>query len=406
MKNPPPRLAVAFLRWFCNPMFLPDIEGDLLQLYTRRLASKGKKQADRLFYKDVLLLFRPSIIRTFIFTNTPNIMEILKHNLKISLRNHLKYQSFFLINLLGLTSGLACVLFIYLWVNDELSMDQYHSKKDRVYQYLENVDQGNGMLTRVTSAGPTAKALAEEFPEVEKAVTTTWVIDFNLSWEEVNTKAKGIYVTPDHFDLFDFEMVAGNSAKLLADKNSIVISDDLAYRFFGMLDNVMGKMIALNKDVLFQVSGIYKKLPSSSSLQFGFILSFEFFWDENKWVQYWDNTAPRTYVLLKEGVDVAVFNEKIHGLIREKTEGEVVHRNPFITNYADRYLNGKYENGKMAGGRIEYVRLFSTIALFMLFIACINFMNLSTARASRRLKEVGVKKTIGASKNMFCSISN
>ena len=141
MENSPPRLALALLRWFCNPIFLPDIEGDLLQLYTRRVSTEGKKKANYLFYKDVFLLFRPGIIRSFIFTNYPNIMEILKHNLKISLRNHLKYRSFFLINLLGLTSGLACVIFIYLWVNDEVAMDQYHSKKDRLYQIMENVHQ-------------------------------------------------------------------------------------------------------------------------------------------------------------------------------------------------------------------------------------------------------------------------
>jgi len=397
----PPRFAVTFLRWFCKLDYLPDIEGDLFQLYARRLAKKGKKQANLLFYKDVLLLFRPGIIRSFVLINTPNIMELFKHNLLISFRNHLKYKSFFLINLLGLTSGLACVLFIYLWVNDEVSMNQYHTNKDRLYQYMENVDQGNGMITRITSAGPTAKALEEEYPEVEKGVTTTWIANYNLSWEDNNIKADGIYVGKNYFDLFSLEILEGDKDQLLADKNNIIISDELALSFFGDTKDIIGKMIELDRSTLFQVAGVFKKLPTTSSLQYDFITSFEFFWDENEWVHNWYNTAPRTYLLMKEGADIDAFNEKIHDLIREKTEGNAGHRNPFIAKFSDRYLYGKYENGQLAGGRIEYVKMFSTIAVFILLIACINFMNLSTARASRRLKEVGVKKTVGAKKGML-----
>ncbi len=397
----PPRLAIAFLRWFCKLDYLPDIEGDLFQLYTRRMEESGKKKADLLFCKDVLLLFRPGIIRSFVLLKTPNRMEIFKHNLLISFRNHLKNKSFFLINLLGLTSGLACVLFIYLWVNDEISIDQYHTNKDRLYQYMENVDQGNGMITRITSAGPTAKALEEEYPEVEKAVTTTWVTNYNLSWEDNNTKADGIYVSKNYFDLFSLDIIEGDKYKLLEDKNNIIISDELALRFFGDTQNITGKMIEVDRNTLFQVAGIFKKLPATSSVQYDFMLTFEHFWDNNEWVQNWYNTAPRTYLLMKEGADIDAFNKKIYDLVRDKTEGNAKHRSPFIAKFSDRYLNGKYENGKVAGGRIEYVKMFSTIALFILVIACINFMNLSTARASRRLKEVGVKKTIGVNKGIL-----
>ncbi len=397
----PPRFAISFLRFFCKLDYMPDIEGDLFQLYTRRVEESGKKKADLLFYKDVLLLFRPGIIRSFVLIKTPNSMEILKHNLLISLRNHLKYKSFFLINLLGLTSGLACVLFIYLWVNDEVSMDQYHTNKDRLYQYMENVDQGNGMITRITSAGPTAQALEEEYPEVEKAVTTSWITNYNLSWEDNNTKADGIYVSKNYFDLFSLDIIEGDKNKLLKDKNNIILSDEIALRFFGDSQDIIGKMIEVDRNTLYQVAGIFKKLPATSSLQYDFILTFEHFWDNNEWVQNWYNTAPRTYLLMKEGADIDDFNKKIHDLVREKTEGNAKHRSPFVAKFSDRYLYGKYENGKVAGGRIEYVKMFSTIAIFILLIACINFMNLSTARASRRLKEVGVKKTIGANRGIL-----
>lgn len=402
MKNlsAPPRLAVTFLRWFCNPDYLPDVEGDLLQYYHRRLKEQGESRANWSFIKDVLLLFRPGIIRNISVNQKLNSMDLLKHSLMISLRNFAKYKSSFFINLLGLSTGLACVLFIYLWVQDELTVDQFHVNQSRLYQLRENVNQGGGVITRVTTAGPTATALQEEFPEVELAVTMLPADRYILSWEERDITGHGIHASEGFFDLFSWELLQGNQDGLLSAPNNIVISEKIALSLFGEL-NVIDQNIQFEHGEFYRVAGVFKDVPSSSSLQFDFIVPFKKFWNENEFIQNWYNTWPRTFFLMKEQADLTAFNEKVKNLIVEKTEGNAAHRFPFGVKYADQYLYGKYENGQQAGGRIEYVLLFSAIAIFILMIACINFMNLATARASRRMKEIGVKKTVGATRGML-----
>jgi predicted permease len=323
---------------------------------------------------------------------------MVRHNLLIAYRNFLRYKSSFFINLIGLSSGLACALMILLWVNDELHVNKFHEHDSRLFQVMENVEQGGGIITRQTTSGPTAEALATEMPEVEAAVTTTsdYIDDFVLSVGTNDIKAEGFYASSNFFKLFSYELIQGDRNKALSDKKAIVITEDLALRLFGTMKNVVGKTIESQHETEYQVTGILKDIPEVSSMKFDFVLTFQGFWDDNEWVRNWFNTAPQTFVLLKEGTDIDQFNRKIANLVRTKTEGKANHRTPFITRYSDAYLYGRYENGRLAGGRIEYVRLFSIVAIFILLIACINFMNLSTARASRRIKEVGLKKAVGA----------
>jgi putative ABC transport system permease protein len=323
---------------------------------------------------------------------------MIRHNILIAYRNSRRYKSSFFINLIGLSTGLACVLMIFLWLNDELNMDQFHANGDRLYQVLENVDQGTGLITRVSTSGPTAEALAAEMPEVEMAAMSTfewWQTDV-LSVEDHDISAKGLFASVNFFRMFSFDLLQGDPKLVLSDKKSIIVNEAVAIRLFGTTDNIVGKIVTLNHNKEFQVSGLMKDIGSNSSRQFEFVLSFEGFVDDNEWARNWFNTAPQTHILLKPGTDVSEFNKKIHDLVRTKTEGKANHRSPFVRLESEGYLYGRYENGALAGGRIEYVKLFSIIAVFILLIACINFMNLSTARASRRIKEVGVKKAIGA----------
>ncbi|CAN5167056.1 ABC transporter permease [soil metagenome] len=323
---------------------------------------------------------------------------MFKHNVLLIYRNYKRFKSTFFINLIGLSTGLACALLIYLWVNDELSIDKFHEKDKQLYQIMEHVDQAGGMITRQTTAGPTAEALANEFPEVEFAATTStnFIGNFTLSVDDHDLKARGLYASKDYFELFSHEIIQGNKDKALSDKSNIVISESLAEKLFGTTRDVIGKVVEWQHEKQFQVSGVFKDLPRHSSVNYDFILTFEGFRDENESVTSWFNTGPQTFVLLRNGSDVNQFNQKIEYFVKTKTDGEVIHRRQFATLYSDAYLYGQYENGVQSGGRIEYVRLFSIIAIFILLIACINFMNLSTARASRRLKEVGIKKVIGA----------
>jgi putative ABC transport system permease protein len=400
MKALPPKRALQFLRWFCREDYLDEIEGDLLEIF-RKDYQASPKRAVRKFIWNVFKHFRFEYIKSIKTHYHTNTADMFRHNLLISYRNFLRYKSSFFINLIGLSSGLACALLIYLWVDDELHVDKFHTNSDRLYQVKENVEQDGGMITRISTAGPTAEALANEMPEVEYAVTNTFDRIFHqvLSTEGNDIKADGLYASVDFFKLFSFELIQGNKDQVLSDKKSIVITEDLAKRLFGTTENIVGKTIEWQHEKQYQVSGVLRDLPSLSSVKFDFILTFEAFKEDNDWVLNWFNTAPQTFVLIKEGTDVEQFNKKIADLVRTKTENKANHRTPFIARYTDAYLYGKYENGKQAGGRIEYVRLFSIIALFIVLIACINFMNLSTARASRRMKEVGMKKAVGARKS-------
>jgi predicted permease len=321
---------------------------------------------------------------------------MFKHNLILAFRNFKRYKSSFLINLIGLTSGLACTLFIYLWVNDELNVNKFHEKESQLYQVMEHQQYAEDIMTTTSTPGLLANELKENYPEVEYAATTSWIGDYTLSLGDKNVQAEGFHVGKDYFNIFSYKLVQGNADQVLADKYSVVISEELAENIFGTKDNVIGKSIELqHKDNLI-VSGVFEGTPQSSSYQFDFVMSFEFFLDNNSWALNWGSNGPSTYVILQEGTDPIIFSSKIASIVNDHEQQSNV--TVFVEPYSNRYLYGRFRNGKPAGGRIEYVRLFTIIAVFILLIACINFMNLSTARASRRAKEVGLKKAIGAQK--------
>ena len=323
---------------------------------------------------------------------------MLRHNLLLIYRNFKRFKSSFFINLVGLSTGLACVLLIYLWVTDELNVDKFNDKDDRLYRAMEHRVKADGIWTSPTTSGPTADALQEDMPEVEIAVPSTWPQSYLVTVGDKSLKVSGRYAGAEFFTVFSYGMIEGNAAKVLLDKNSVVISDALAKKLFNTSENCIGKTIDFQRQFTLQVSGIFKSVPGNASEQFEFVIPFEKFKEGREFVQSWGSTSFSTLVLLKPGVDIVVFNKKIADLIKIKTEGKTNHRTLFLKKFSDQYLYGKYENGVLAGGRITYVKLFSIIAVFILLIACINFMNLSTAKASRRIKEVGIKKAIGANR--------
>lgn len=321
---------------------------------------------------------------------------MIRHNLLLAFRNFKRYKSSFFINTVGLTTGLACVLLIYLWVDDELNMNKFHEKDAQLFQVMEHQQYAEEIMTTTSTPGVLAEALAEEIPEVEYAATTTWVNDYTLSIGEKNVASRGYYVGKDYFNIFSYGLTQGDANQVLLDKNSIVISEELAKKLFDSSDDVIGKEVQLQHDKTFLVSGVFKGTPRQSSIQFDFVLSFEMFKEQNDWVNYWGNNGPSTFVILHEGANLEEVNYKIEDFIKKRHEDSNIRL--FLMPYSERYLHGRFRDGKQAGGRIEYVRLFSIIAFFILIIACINFMNLSTARATRRAKEVGIKKAVGAYK--------
>jgi predicted permease len=328
---------------------------------------------------------------------------MLRHNLIIIFRGLRRFKRTFVINLVGLSVGLASALLIFLWVNDELAVDKFHEKDARLYQIMLNLQESKGWNTVVDTNGPLAQTLAEEMPEIEYATAVAppnWrgFDRFILTVDKQNIKAAGEYAGKDYFNIFSYGLIQGEANRVLADKNSIVISDELAMKLFNTTQSVLGKTIELNHEREYLISGIFKKIHATSSARFDFVLPFDSYLDIAPWYKSWNDFGPHTYVVLREGTDPDAFNAKIKHFYEVKQNGDAKSPQLLATRYSDNYLHGNFENGVQSGGRIAYVNLFSAIGLFILFIACINFMNLSTAKAATRIKEVGVKKALGASR--------
>lgn len=319
---------------------------------------------------------------------------MLSHIIKLAFRNFQRHKSSFFINLIGLSTGLACALLILMWVQDELRMDKFHAKDERLFQVMEHQQYAEDIMTTTSTPGPLAETLANEIPEIEHAATWNWRMNNTLTVKEQNVKKYGHWAGPDFFHLFSFDLTHGTPNDVLKEMNAIVISESLAKLLFGSGEEAMGESIEIEHDEVYAVTGVFDDIPANSSRQFDFILNFEKYKKENDWILNWGSNSPQTVLTLVEGADAAAVSDKIADFVAKRNEDSNV--TLFLKPFSERYLYGRYENGKQAGGRIDYVRLFSIIAIFILIIACINFMNLSTARASRRAKEVGVKKAIGA----------
>ncbi|MGK7389331.1 MAG: FtsX-like permease family protein [Candidatus Cyclobacteriaceae bacterium M2_1C_046] len=330
---------------------------------------------------------------------------MLKHNLLLIFRNYKRFRSTFLINLIGLSTGIACTLMIYLWVNDELSFDNHYQNKNRLYQVMENQSLSTGLHTQEATPDLLGETMAKELAEVEYACGVTpsgWFDKFLLKANEKEVNSVGQFAGKNFFNVFPHEMLFGNPDEALLEANHIAISESLAKNLFGSVEESYGQVIEWELQHLkvpTKVTAVFQDVPKNVTMEYEFVLSFES-WKEiisEARELNWDNHGPHTFVLLKENVDKEAFDQKIHGFIKEKLPSS--NATLFTQKYSDRYLYNEFENGQQSGGRIEYVKLFSIIAIAILLIACINFMNLSTAKASTRMKEVGVKKSIGAKRS-------
>ncbi len=319
---------------------------------------------------------------------------MLKNYLNIALRNLWRTKGFSFINITGLAVGMASAILIFLWIHNELSYDQFHKNKDYLYQaWNRGVFDSKLQCWNSTPKilGPTLK---EEYPEVAEVARglSRWFVTIA---GENKMSTKGLVTDPAFLSMFTFPFVKGDAKTALNDVHSIVVTEKMAAKMFGRED-AMNKEIRI-KDDLFKVTGILKDLPVNTEFDFEYILS----WAYVKKLGYddtdWGNNTIRTYVQLKPNAGLPEVNEKIKNITRKHSNGEEEYE-VFLYPVSQLHLYSKFENGKVAGGRIETVRLFGIIAAFILLIACINFMNLSTARSEKRAKEVGIRKIAGADK--------
>lgn len=332
---------------------------------------------------------------------------MFRHIARLVFRNFLRFKSVFLINLIGLSTGMACVMLIFLWVNDEWQTDRFHTHGDRLIQVLENHVDAGEVRTTESTAGLLAETMKKDFPDVEMAASVApaeWFDHFTLVGEQDEKfKTNGQFAGEDYLQLFSWPMLLGTPQDALEEASGVVLSRELATRMYGSPEAAMGKtlewqLLNFKNDAI--VTGVFDKPDAPASDQFDFLISYEQFKKINSSILDWGNSGPHTFALLSEEADPEQFHERLRDYL-EKIDPRLTYRDLIYRPYADGYLYGHYENGQVAGGRIQYVMLFSLVALFILVIACINFMNLSTAKAARRVKEVGIKKSVGASRRIL-----
>ena len=322
---------------------------------------------------------------------------MLKNYLKIALRNLLKQRIHSGINLFGLALGLAGTVLIALWINRELSVNQFHEHKGELYRILEHQTYADDIFTFAATPGPLAAKLKADFPEITHATRTSWGNRALLNYDGQSSYERGRYADPDFLKIFTFPLLRGNPETVLAEPNSIVLGKELAEKYF-VGEQPVGKTITLDNETEYKVTGVLDVLPENSTIQFDFLLPFPNFEKKNEWVTNWNNNGILTYFRVQPNVSSSQINEKVKKVVAENGQENV---ELLAQPLAEWYLRSDFKDGQLQGGRIRTVRLFGIIAIFILLIACINFMNLSTAKSSTRSLEVGVRKVLGGSRRLL-----
>ena len=324
---------------------------------------------------------------------------MLRNYLLVTLRTLRKQKLFSIINILGLTIGMTTSVLILMWVQDELSYDNFHKDVGQIYRVYEyQTYSGDGSFHTYSTPGALAPALKESYPEIISSAqfSPIWSnVVFNYNNKLFN-EDKGYFAGQDVFEIFKFEFLEGRADGSLTRPHTMVINRSLAERYFGadwQSKNVIGKSIQLSNEWQYEITGVVEDYPSNSIFDFTFMVPFESLGEMWDWDTFmtWDSNYTSTFVRLSDGADTDALGRKIIEYIKERNDGSVI--DLFLYPFAKSYLNRL-----SGGGRIQYVRIFSAISIFILLIACINFMNLATAKSGIRSKEVGIRKSIGAHK--------
>ena len=320
------------------------------------------------------------------------------HFVKIAWRNLFKNKGFALTNLLGLTIGITCTVFILLWVKDELTFDKFHKNYDNTYKILANRDFNNQMFTDPNMVFPLAKMIEAEIPEVKTAVMITYPYPLVLSYGDTKLKKFGYNASEKFFTLFSWKFVQGNAATAITDPSSIVLTQSTAKAIFGNVDPI-NKVVRLDNNRDAKVTAVVEDVPGNSTLQFDYIVPFNYNSEDVKRnMTQWQNSSWAVYIQTAPGTNMDLVGKKITAAkIKHDPDDKKISTYFTFPMYKWR-LYSDFKNGINTGGMIEYVRLFSIIGIIILLIACVNFMNLSTARSERRAKEVGIRKTLGSDK--------
>ncbi|MEP0547445.1 MAG: ABC transporter permease [Rhodothermales bacterium] len=325
---------------------------------------------------------------------------MLKNYLVVALRSLHRQKGYAALNVVGLSVGLACAFFILLWITSEVRYERFHENGDNLYRVMRHAEFGGEVQTWHAVPTPLAEVLEADYPEVEHATLLSWPVSPLFTRGDAIHRGEGYYAGPAFFEMFSFPLLAGDPATVLDDPSSVVISETLAAKVFGAdwtADEVLGQTLTVEHRKDFRITGISAAVTEPTVFRFDFILPVEDYTARNEWTEHWGNAGLEIYVELREGTSAAALDAKIADVINE--HNDAANATPFLQPVADMRLWGLYEDGELAGGRIEYVRILGVVAVFLLLIAAINFMNLATARSAQRAREIGVRKALGAGKS-------
>jgi putative ABC transport system permease protein len=402
----PPRLADKFLKFFCAPHLLEDIQGDLHEEFDYQVKRICERRARWFYWWEVLGFVKPRYIKrkstpypkTYLIS-----LNMIRSYFKIAWRNLVAGKSFSFINIVGLAIGMAGTCLIVLWLHNEISFDTFHANKDRIYQVYGLTDDAEGESHAIpVTSQPLGPALKKDYPEVEAVARVKGINSFLITANDKSiTGIEGNIVDSSFLQVFSFPLLKGNDNKQLDNLQSIVITEKLAKKLFGEED-ALNKTIQIDVADNFIVTGILKDLPPNTDFNFDYLLPWDYLKKRGEGYrnESWLSNNTPTYVLLKPNINLAAFEAKIKNMTRRYAGRNDVWTH-FLFPLSQWHLYSEFENGKSVGGRIETVRTFGLIAAFILLIACINFMNLSTARSEKRAKEVGIRKAAGAGKGLL-----
>jgi putative ABC transport system permease protein len=326
---------------------------------------------------------------------------MLKNYFKIAWRNLIKNKVYSLLNISGLAIGMAVALLIGLWVSMELSFNKFLPKYEQLYLTMINYTTSQeGTYTQTSVSLPMVEVFRKEIPEIKNVAECDWINEHSLVVGEKKVLLNGAMIGPDFLTMFEYPMIKGHAATALKETYSIVLTESTAKALFGDEDP-MNKLVKIDNEHNLTVTGILKDIPSNSTLKFSYLVPFKFYSETVAWIKQsltmWDNQSNQMFVELNPGVTVKQVAPKIKDIIKKKfPNAKSANPEVFLQPLKDWNLYSEYTNGKCTGGYIDYVRMFSIIGILVLIIACINFMNLSTARSAKRAKEVGVRKAIGS----------
>lgn len=328
---------------------------------------------------------------------------MLYNHLLFFFRNIRKNKTFSFLNIFGLAIGIACASLIFLWVEDELTFNHNFEKRDNLYRVMANQKNDGKYFTTVYTPAPMAAAINKEIPGIKNTTRLSWIMNKLFVVDDKNINVAGMYADPSILSMLGLKFIHGANAGSLIQPNSIVISETMAKMFFGN-DNPVGKFLKadskqqFNVDGTFIITGVFKDLPKNCSYKFQWLSPFEIFVNKSKeWMDTWVYSGTETLVELEPATKPLSINKKLKNYLSTKVEGSTIQC--FLFSMNDWNLYNQFTDGKQDGGNIIYVKLFSLIAVMILFIACVNFMNLATARSQQRAKEVGVRKVLGSGRS-------